>query len=466
MAIDGQSMAEPGLAMPRVGHGHDASSLPRLVRGACPSLATPMQTGDGLLVRLRPSTSGMTVPQFRKLAIAAARHGNGLIEITARGNLQLRGLAWETMPGLETDIAASGIRPVTGLAIETPPLSGMDPAEIADARTLATRLGETVAGLAAPLVLAPKLSVIVDGGGRPVLDDVTADIRLTAMPHADSKLQWLVSVGGTRADAVPVSQGTEEQGLATVLDLLKTLDALGPRARGRDLAARYEKGKTSPEGSAFDIRPAASSVGIHRLGPTSVALGLQLAFGQIEAGDLIGFLDFAETKGVVEIRTAPDHALLLLGTSVGIMAEVQAVAGEFGFWTEAGTPASAIATCAGAGGCASGTYRTKRLAAQAVDWVPALLDGSVVLHLSGCPKGCAHPAASALAVVGMPAGFAIVVNDKTSAAPAVSVDEHGLKRALEGLARTVAATKAAGESVGDCLTRLGSAATVAALRQE
>ncbi|WFR97352.1 precorrin-3B synthase [Rhizobium tumorigenes] len=466
MAIDGQTMAKPGLAVPRVGLGHDVSLPSRLVRGACPSLATPMQTGDGLLVRLRPSTAGLTVAQFRQLASAAARHGNGLIEVTARGNLQLRGLAWETVPCLEADIAAAGIVPVTGLTIETPPLSGLDPDEIADARRMAARLGEVVACLPAQLTLAPKLSIIVDGGGQLVLDHVTADIRLTAIPSVDARPLWQVAVGGTRAAALPVLLGSDEQALSAVLDLLKSLDALGPRARGRDLAKSFRGEKERLANTSLEIQSSKACVGIHPLGPTSVALGLQLAFGQIHAVELTAFLDIAKAKGITEIRTAPDHALLLLGASTDVMAEILAQAVDFGFWTDANTPASAIATCAGAGGCASGTYRTKHLAAKAVGWVPELLDGSVVLHLSGCPKGCAHPAASALAVVGMPSGFGIGVNEKASGVPAVSVDEYGLQIALERLARMVAATKAAGESVGDCLTRLGSDATVAALRQE
>ena len=45
-------------------------------RGACPALAAPMSTGDGLLVRLRPAGGALTLPQFRALARAAAAHGH------------------------------------------------------------------------------------------------------------------------------------------------------------------------------------------------------------------------------------------------------------------------------------------------------------------------------------------------------------------------------------------------------
>lgn len=119
-----------------------------------------MQTGDGLLVRLRPATPGLTVAQYRALAEAAETHGNGLIEVTARGNLQLRGLASHTMERLADDIDRAGISVQSGIAIETPPLSGLDPSEIGGARTLAKRLQKAIDGLVPKPRLAAKLSII------------------------------------------------------------------------------------------------------------------------------------------------------------------------------------------------------------------------------------------------------------------------------------------------------------------
>src|SRR5690349_18445400 len=88
-------------------------------RGACPALATPMSTGDGLLVRLRPAGGALTLSQFASLARSAAAHGNGILEITARGNLQIRGLRAETVGQLAADIDAAEITVPDGPAIET-----------------------------------------------------------------------------------------------------------------------------------------------------------------------------------------------------------------------------------------------------------------------------------------------------------------------------------------------------------
>ena len=60
-------------------------------RGACPGLSAPMPTGDGLLVRLLPIGT-IPLAAFKHLCAAARRHGNGIIEVTGRGSIQVRGL--------------------------------------------------------------------------------------------------------------------------------------------------------------------------------------------------------------------------------------------------------------------------------------------------------------------------------------------------------------------------------------
>ena len=48
-----------------------------------------MPTGDGLLVRMLPIGT-IALEDFGTLCVAAREHGNGVIEITARGSIQVR----------------------------------------------------------------------------------------------------------------------------------------------------------------------------------------------------------------------------------------------------------------------------------------------------------------------------------------------------------------------------------------
>ncbi|OAP37715.1 precorrin-3B synthase [Sinorhizobium glycinis] len=435
-------------------------------RGTCPSLAAPMQTGDGLLVRLRPAADGLTPAELRALAEAAAAVGNGIIEVTARGNLQIRGLTASSVPALAAAIGEAGIAVAEGVAIETPPLAGVDPSEIADPRPLATALRAAIADRRPALTLAPKLSIVIDGRGRFHLRDVAADLRVEALNSEDG-LRWLLSLGGTARPERPVVLLETERVVPAVMELLAELDALGAAARGRDLDADRIRQRLSADRDALPTAGGGSPflpAGIHDFGDGRIVLGIALAFAQTDSADLIAFLHRAEELGATEIRLAPRHGILVLGLSSAAAAIAQRLALSQGFLVAPDDPRNHIATCAGLA-CASALMDTKAAARSLVEVGADLLDGSLAVHLSGCAKGCARPSASPLTLVGAPSGYALVVNGTASVAPSAYREEHGIRNALAGLNALVRENKDAGESARACLTRLGTARIVAAFEQ-
>ncbi len=435
-------------------------------RGACPSLAAPMQTGDGLLVRLRPATDGLTPAELTVLAEAAAAFGSGIIEVTARGNLQIRGLTAPSVPALAAAIGEAGIAVAEGVAIETPPLAGFDPNEIADPRPLAATLRAAIAERRPALALAPKLSIVIDGNGGFHLRDVAADLRLEARNSEDG-LRWLLSLGGAGRPERPVALLEAERVVPAVMEILAELDHLGPAARGRDLDADGIRQRLSAgldplpaTGGALPFLPA----GIHDFGNGRTVLGVALAFAQTDSASLIAFLSRVEELGATEIRLAPRHGLLVLGLSREAAAVGQRLAFSRGFLVAADDPRNHIATCAGLA-CASALMDTKVVAGLLLEVGADLLDGSLAVHLSGCAKGCARPRASPLTLVGAPSGYALVVNGTASVAPSAYTDENGIRSALAGLNALVRRNKDAGESARSCLTRLGTARIAAAFEQ-
>lgn len=451
-------------ALPSTG---DTGASASMRRGACPSLAAPMQTGDGLLVRLRPDDDSLTIPKVIALAAAAERFGNGIIEITARGNLQLRGLCAATVPELAQAIGDAGIAVAEGLAIEVPPLAGIDPSEIADPRPIVAALGEALRAQRPPLKLAPKLSVIIDCSGRFGLGSVVADIRLQTISMPDG-LAWSLSVGGTAARAAPVGTLATDAAVPALVAILRKLAALGPTARGRDLDPVKIRDLCQCEPAAQRPTALAAALaipGIHALGDAGVVLGLGLAFAQVEASALISFLHKAQELGATAIRLAPEHAFFVLGLSHETATIAQNLASAHGFRIADDDPRNAIATCAGSKGCASAHMETKGMAHRLVETAPALLDGSLIVHLSGCAKGCARPKPSELTLVGAPSGYGLVVNGAANGLPSAYTDENGMKSALARLDRLVRQNKDAGESAQSCLTRLGAARVSAAFEQ-
>ncbi len=100
-----------------------------LRRGACPGLSTPMQTGDGLLVRLLPAGT-ISLAAFSALCAAARKHGNGVIEITSRGSIQARGLSAASASQFAAAITALDIAAEDGVPILYNALAGLDAEEL------------------------------------------------------------------------------------------------------------------------------------------------------------------------------------------------------------------------------------------------------------------------------------------------------------------------------------------------
>jgi precorrin-3B synthase len=96
---------------------------------------------------------------------------------------------------------------------------------------------------------------------------------------------------------------------------------------------------------------------------------------------------------------------------------------------------------------------------------PGLLDGSLMLHLSGCAKGCAH-AQSALTISGSPDGYALILDGRAFDVPDERIAGDRIDFAIERLARSIEEERGAGESTAACLKRLGAKHVRQALRQE
>ncbi|MCQ1780254.1 precorrin-3B synthase [Neorhizobium galegae] len=418
-------------------------------RGACPALSAPMMTGDGLLARVA-LTEAITPAQLAELCRLARRHGNGILDISARGNLQIRGLSEASAPLLDAEVRALNLPLRDGLAVETPPLAGIDKTEIADPRPIAEAIRR---GAREIVGLAPKMSVVVDGGGQLRLSDLLADIRLVAVSNEEG-MRWKLLLGGTEATGRIFNVLRETDAISATLELLRKLAGMGIRARGRDLAAGLPKNDTV-------IHPT-SPFNTFRLVNELVAAGIGPAFGQANADNLIVFCAEAERLGIQFLKPALDHSLLFFAAQTACEA-LTAFAGGNGFVTSPSDPRSAIAACSGSPACNSAAIATHELAAKAARDCGDLLDGSFKLHVTGCPKGCAHPEPSALALCGTTAGISLITQGKAAEEPFASVAFADTNNSLRRIADLVRNERQAGENSAACLARLGPRRLAAAV---
>jgi precorrin-3B synthase len=446
-------------------------------RGACPGLSAPMPTGDGLLVRLMPIDS-VAVADLLALCAAARRDGNGTIEITARGSLQVRGLSASSAPAFARAVAELGIAASDGLSVVTDPLPD-DPDSVIDPRPVAAMVRRAVAQ--ASLELSAKVSVIIDGGGRLHVDALPADIRFRALRFAEKPLLQ-VSTGGDAASATPLGAIALPATNDVALALLGALAAQGPHARAAELVAavgiehlqsligdHHQCAPTAPR------RSPAEMIGAHRLGDGSMAVGVALPFGHIHSGALAALARLAGTYGVHSVRLAPGRALLLLGVAPENATALAHEAARRGLIVAADDPRRRIVACPGKPACASGLIAARTLAtevaqhlgsrgrhaplhaghpvtsarmtlASEVTGTSAYADddnrevtptqyasrpSDEIIHISGCAKGCAHPGAAALTVVGTELGCGIVHAGSARAVPSSHVDPADIIAEIE-----------------------------------
>ena len=71
------------------------------IKGWCPGVLSPMESGDGLIVRLKLTGGIVPLDLAGQIAQWSRRWGNGQIDLTGRANLQLRGVTSENLPDLQ-----------------------------------------------------------------------------------------------------------------------------------------------------------------------------------------------------------------------------------------------------------------------------------------------------------------------------------------------------------------------------
>jgi precorrin-3B synthase len=157
--------------------------------------------------------------------------------------------------------------------------------------------------------------------------------------------------------------------------------------------------------------------GFHTLRDSRVALAVALPFGQMRAESVIAFARAAEGRSARDIRIAPGRLLLVPCPDRPAAEALRTMANDIGFVTDPADPRLSIAACPGAPACGSGKIPARDLAATIARDHAALFDGSFELHVSGCAKGCAHPAPAALTLVGADRGCGLVLGGTARAAP-------------------------------------------------
>lgn len=335
------------------------SAEKKLVKGWCPSLEKPMQTGDGLLVRVPIKFGRLQANVAQKIAELAQKYGNGHLDLSARGNLQIRGVSEASYPILREELENLGFAHDFALHIITNPLAGIDPTCNADVLEIAKEL-ERFWALNSNAKLPEKFLIVLDGGGIFPLTDIPCDLYFST-------------------SVMPVQAGIQH--------IIKIL-------------SQSPKCNKKP----FSEKLVSQQLGFIPRDEQSGALMFSAPFGRVEAEELKKLADVAEKYSKGEIILAPKRIFILPNIAQNDSKNALIAVEKIGFITKNNDSRLKIHACVGAPACSSALGETREYAAK---YAAQNQNLEQIVHITGCSKGCAYSGKADILITASKTGYDI-----------------------------------------------------------
>jgi precorrin-3B synthase len=346
---------------------------------ACPGALQVHRAADGALARIR-LPGGMIEPrQLEALAHAATRFGSPAMELTSRGNIQIRGIRDDHgAAAVANAVATAGLLPSPTHErvrnIVASPLSGRSGGSI-DVR-------EWVRDLDAAICAEPSLAALpgrfwfgIDDG-RGDISGLGADVGA----HASEDSVALLLAGrdtGVRmapSDVVPTLISVAQRFVEIRESAWRLVELTDPATVIDDLPRSVEPGATWPPVS----RPPVGWIGQD---DGRVALGAAVPLGVLQAR-VAEFLAAIEAPLII----TPWRSVLVCDLDEGVADTALRVLAPMGLVFDAGSPWLDVSACTGSPGCEHSAADVRADATRAVG-EPA----TAHRHFVGCERACGSP---------------------------------------------------------------------------
>ena len=343
---------------------------------ACPGALAVHQAADGALARVRLPGGMIEAPQLEALALAAARFGSPAMELTSRGNVQIRGV---TDSGALADaIADAGLLPSPSHErvrnVVASPLTGREGGN-ADVRELVRTLDAAIQGTSRLINLPGRFLFAVDDG-RGDVSGLGADVGLHFLDDDTAALLVAGLDTGIRT----------QDGVSTLVDVAQRFTEIrGSAWRTTELTdvdpLLDGLTRTAEPGSAWPpvTRPPVGWIGQD---DGRVALGAAVPLGVLKTR----VAEYLAAVGSPLVIT-PWRSVLICDLDEGTADAVLRVLAPLGLVFDDGSRWLDVSACTGSPGCAHSAADVRRDAAQAV------YDGSTAehRHFVGCERACGSP---------------------------------------------------------------------------
>jgi ferredoxin-nitrite reductase len=409
---------------------------------------------DAFMCRLRFAGGRVQAHQLRGVAELAARFGQPIVQLTARSNLQLRGIgaeaALDVLSGLfELGIFNQGSGGDGVRNVGASPTAGFDRRELIDTLPLAKKAQHRILNDRSLQALPRKFTLAFDGGGAVSALAEACDLgfRAITVPPGESVapgVYFRLLLGGATSHArygrdagvvVAPDQCLDvlEQVLHLYIEhgdrtnrrrarLAYLLETWGmPRfmaelqARLRHVAEERGRSGATPPAAAL-ARPASRAllplpelplercqlpappeasghVGFHNQKPRGYSyVGVVLDAAQLSVEQARGLADIADEQGSGELRLTPHQNVLIPGLKDTQLHRAKEALEKLGLGWAASAFRSRLVACTGSPGCPFAMGDAKRRGEELVRHLEGSnkLQQPLSIHISGCHHACAQ----------------------------------------------------------------------------
>ncbi len=381
-------------------------------------------TPGRFMMRIRMPNGFTTSRQLRAIAELSRRLGNGVVDLTTRQQIELRGFTlesvpeiWEKLRGVDLHSLQTGIDNVRN--INGCPLAGLTPHELLDASPVVREIDARMVGRTGNpefTNLPRKFNITVTGCLENCTHAESQDIALVPATR-QGRAGFNVLVGGKMGSggmtvASPLDVFVEPLDAAeAVLELVRIYRDYGPRearskcrfaflietwglARLREVLGARLGRELQREGT--DVRrPAhADHLGFtEQKRPGRLAVGLCVPAGRVNPRQMQELARLAEEYGDGQIRLTTGQNAILPNVPAGRLRQLLAepLLDEF-------SPAPSphfrrMVACVGTDYCNLALIETKQRAVElsrALDQRLGTAGKPLSIHWSGCPAGCGN----------------------------------------------------------------------------
>lgn len=343
---------------------------------ACPGALHVHRAADGSLARVRLPGGAIDPGQLEALAHAATGFGSPAMELTSRGNIQIRGIT--DTDAVAEAVAAAGLLPSATHErvrnIVASPLSGRV-GGITDVREWVHRLDDAILAEPALAALPGRFWFSIDDG-RGDVSGLAADVG--AHVTGDSVAVLLAGrdtgVRVAPADVVPTLISIARRFVDVRDNAWRTAELADTLVLIKGLARTAKPGATWPP---VDRPP----VGWISQDDRRVALGAAVPLGVLQAR----VAEYLAAIGAPMIIT-PWRSLLVCDLDDGVADAALRVLAPMGLVFDDGSPWLDVSACTGSPGCEHSAADVRADATLAV-----AEPSTVHRHFVGCERACGSP---------------------------------------------------------------------------